>query len=270
MAKKAIPLAPSKQIAGGSKFDDIDVEIVDIKFALFGYPNKEGVDTVSPGVPTLAVTYEPTETPGDENRFTDHHSVGNGKNVEPSEDGEQLVPVDEDKEYDGLTNNSRGGFYLAKLVEAGFPEAAFSADKISVVKGVKGHYRRIDPPKSGFGKDDKKIGVISKVNELPNGKAAGKATGAGSSKAEETAVLLITKILEKSAGPVAKVKLGQIANKSLEGKPELKVEVVKLVLEDKFLNRDGQPWTYNGREVSKKAAEEQAGATDDLTVDVAA
>ena len=264
MAKKPIPLAPSKQIAGGSKFDDIDVEVVDIKFAPFGYPNKEGVDTVTPAVPVLVVIYEPLETPGDENRFTDHLSAGSVKNVEASEDGEQLLPVEEDKEFDGLTNNSRAGFYLAKLVEAGFPEAKLNADKISVVKGLKGHYRRIEPPKSGFGKQDKQVGVISKVIELPGGGSAqAKKTGAAG-QAEQTAVILITKILEKSNGPVEKVKLGQIANKSLEGKPELKVEVVKLVLDDKFLKRDGQPWAYNGRQVSTKVAE----STDDISVDV--
>lgn len=258
---KPIPLTPSTQVKGGGQFDfpydDVVLEITDIKTVKRDFTNKDGV-VVAKDVPALAVTYMP-ESGGDAAVF--EYSAGDAKRVKPSDDGEMFESADEEKEFEGLTDTCRAGFFFKKMVEAGFPESKFSPS-VRFAIGTKGHVRQVPGPKTGNAKtDEKKIPVFTKISVVPGGATT------DASKVAETAEKFIAKVLEKKE-TVTTVELGQFANKNLvekaadAGAKKTALEVVKLLLDQKFLKSE-KGWKYTGQGITRKA---EAAASEDISL----
>lgn len=261
---RAVSCKPSKQFKAAAGYDDIDVEITDAVVHKVDYTRKDG-EQVAVGVTVCTLSFQPLVP--DAQPFTEDYSVGA---MVPSEDGETeaesgeyAVPVDAEKPFEGFADNSRLGIFFNHLSKAGFPDERFDAS-VKCVVGVKGHLRRIAPPSGGNSK--RQIPVISKL--LADSPAGAKAGGGKATDIEALAKTFIGKVLDKQS-PIAKMKLGQAANKTFEGKPQ-KAEVVKTVLHDPFLKKGAAEglWDYDGRQVSKKVVEE-ADADLDVALDAA-
>lgn len=243
-----VSLATDDQTKGGSFFDDVDVEVIGSYCEKRKFTKKDGT-VVAENVPCHVVKFRPLVEGGEEHDFEEVYSGGA---VEIAPDGDGFVGIPGKEAPKGLGESSNDGQFFAELVRAGFPNDRLKGGRVSPIIGLKGHLLSIDPPKkSSKSTSDKKIKVITKIISLPDANAAGP-NAAASNANEKIAADFIAAALAK----VEKATMNQLsaaANKKFANQPN-QLDVVSLLLDSKFLAKQ-LGWAFNGREVSRAAAE---------------
>lgn len=261
-----VSINPANAVAGGGKFDDIDVRVKECRTAFFDYQGK-----VATPVPALKVVYERLDDEGGE--FEQHYSAGKPENFVPSQDGRHFVPVSEEAKVLGLGASTNALLWITNLILHGFPANKVSQD-VSVFEGVEFHAGQIP----GKGQNKQPVLVCVKpILKLPgenNGNAqAAKPTGkaakaqatvaaaspvassAPSSTATTSPELLakategLVALLAAKGGSITRAAVAQEAFKHFAKDPDRNA-LVKLVYEENFLKTEGQPWTYDGTTIS--------------------
>jgi len=227
------------QHKGGGGFDDVDVEITDIRTDTYQMENK-AKEVVASGV--VGALIEFTNLENTELKFEDRYSAG-GK-VVPSDDGECFEAKGDD-DHVGVADNTRWAVFSANLKQVGVPDALY-AESVKELIGLKGHIRRIKPPESCSFKE---IGVFTKLISLPGGSSG----EAADPKIEASAVKLVVAVVTKY-GETPKVELGQLANKAFKTSPNA-AKIVAMVLDSKWLKTQ-QGWAFDGRSVNVAGADD--------------
>jgi len=265
-----ISLKPSEMAHGGGLVDDVDVTIKESKFVAWDYQGKQD--------PVLALGITFTDDDGTE--YDAYFSAGNLKDFVPSKDGKQILPVGTKT---ALNDGSNFAFFLTSAINAGFPEDQIEND-ITILTNMYCHVKRVPQPKrSGIADTntsgrEKTILTVEKIHALPwdnkgkkvagkpasgapkvGGKpavaaASGKANGAAAEttttgEIAEAAQMAVMEAVSDAGGSIAKAKLSQALFKQLAKDPNRNT-IVALAFKDDFLLADGQPWQYDGTNVS--------------------
>jgi hypothetical protein len=265
-----VSLKPSQAVEGGGLLDDVDVKVVEARFAMFDYNGSQQP------VPTIKLSLDVMD--GSE-PIQQYWSVGKSLDWIPSDDGKELVPIGKATQ---LVTTSNGMILLASLVNAGFPESKIDED-ISVLEGMECHVNRVAAPKrEGLNtnnegkKRDNTILTITKIIKYPwdadtktksttkprakaSSKSKPKTTTKTDTKTESTTdvnaaaeafvleVLSDDETLQNYPDGIPKAKLIPEALARLKSDDPNRAFIVKKVFEDEFLNSG--PWTYEGGKV---------------------
>lgn len=273
-AVQGASLRPTDFTRGGL-VDDVTAEIVGSRFELFDYGGKS---TAGPQ-PALKLSIKDEEG----NEYEQYYSAGDSKFFVPSDDGTKLVPVGT---RTSLAEGSNFAFFMGHLFDAGGDAVAeLVGDDISVLEGMVAHFTRVpQPERKGLpaqpGQQDrgpKTTLVIDNIVSMPGeakkatggkaapkpaakapaGKAAAKAPAAAASNngggdLDETLQSIVMEVLSETS-PLPKAKLaGAVfkAGRAAGHTPKELAEMSKRAVSDDFLTADGQPWTYDGGELS--------------------
>jgi hypothetical protein len=254
-----VSLKPSEAVEGGGLLDDVDVKVVEAKFAMFDY---NGTATPVPAILLKLDAMDDTEP------LLQYFSVGKALDWMPSDDGKELVPIGKATQ---LVSSSNGMLLLQSIVNAGFPESKLG-DDISVLEGMECHVNRIAAPvrKGLTQKEGKTILTITKIHKYPweDTPSKGKAKSSKGSKVAKAkpktqeatvdaesattdfilGVLTNEDTMSKYPDGIPKVKLVPEAFSSLKSTDPNRQVIIKKVLEDDFLNAG--PWVYESGKLS--------------------
>lgn len=183
---KAIPLTPSTQRSGGM-LDDVVARITEARAVMFDYDGTASVE-----VPALKLSLEDEE--GDTLK-PQHYKAGDGAKVQPSEDGMNFEPVDDEAEYEGIGKKTLAGTFLRKLDEVSkgkFEKYAAKIGDLSCLEGIVARFTMVPKPKTGMGEQKyPDFPIITEIIEAPWDKGAskgGKDEGTKKSKAKQKAI----------------------------------------------------------------------------------
>jgi hypothetical protein len=242
--------------AGGGFLQDVDKKIVLAEFCKYGFPTKEGVQTVTP--PTTVFHLQIEMEPG---KIRDeHYSVGgrytkpDGTVVEklkPTADGKGLDRTDPEDKKSQPSQESKYGIFIRMfqdaLKDAGMDSEIVNED-ISVLNGFICHFIQLPTPKGRNtkvdpGKRENTFAVVDKIVSAPGGGGA-KSGGASDEVAQETLINIL------NAAPNKTLNIAQIAVKgfaALGSKPvPEKQAIVNRMKDAAFLKSfDGMLWTYD-------------------------
>lgn len=166
--QQGISLAAAAQ---GGLIDDIDVTILDARFAQWNYNG--GIDH---DILALGVQYQD----GEGKTYDQYYSAGELIYFVPSEDGSRAIPV-ADKTM--ISDSCNAWKFISSLIEAGFPVPLLEAGDITCLTNMQVHVKRYAQPKrQGLirgGKDPAKedtVLLVDAILQLPPA-AGGKKPG---------------------------------------------------------------------------------------------
>lgn len=122
------------QAAQGGLIDDIDVTILDARFAQWDYNGN-----IDHAVLALGIQYQD----GEGKTYDQYYSAGELTYFVPSEDGSRAVPVG-DKSM--LADTCNAWKFIASLIEAGFPVPLLEAGDITCLTNMKVHVKQYAQP----------------------------------------------------------------------------------------------------------------------------
>ena len=242
-----ISFNPKDATKGGGLADDFDGEITGARIDLFTYPNsgKTSVGLI------LDITTE------DEDELEQFYSIGPESAWSPSDDNTSVIG---NSGQQSIADNCNANLFFAHLVDADFPAEKLENDDVTILEGLKGHFKHVPQPKraglSGGGGDrEKTILTVSEIystkfDKKGKGKKSGKSKSSGKSSSgngddyDDDAAALVMEVLSEK-GTAAKKELMQAAFKTIKGNLKKRKAVVLLVNDDDFLGDDNQPWEYD-------------------------
>ena len=153
-AVPAISFNPTDAISGGTVIDDVQAQVVSIRSCLFDYHGKAPQPTVA-----LHAHYR-YMVEGQTVDAHEYYSAGDPKNLIPSQDGRQLIPVGS---QGGLNDNCNALLFMSSWVNAGFTQAI--GNDLAVFDGWVVHVKRVPGPKRNIAgsKGDGKVLLVQKV-----------------------------------------------------------------------------------------------------------
>lgn len=183
-AEQRISMNPATFTQGGGLPDDLDVEVVSARFALYDYEGKSDE-------PALVLHVEFKQDEDAENNFHNYYSAGDKAYFVPNEDpkdearnGLYLVKVGD---RDGINGGTNCALFINSMITAGVPADLFDGD-MDAIDGLGIHVnQQAQPKRSGLPtragqRENKTILLCTRVNFLPGeapakGKPAAKPTG---------------------------------------------------------------------------------------------
>jgi hypothetical protein len=245
---QGVSIKPSDFTKGGL-LDDEDVVFKKLRFV-------RGEDTDIQNYPDieekLFVHLVVSDEIGEE--IENYYSAGVLEYFEPSEDGKRAIPVSSSST---LRSNCNFAFFMASIVNAGYPEDKLS-DDLSVFEGLKCHMVRVPGPRrSGLG-ESKPVLIVEKIHEpypwdgakKPKAKSNAKPSkeNSGADLTDETSGVIM-EILAEAEEPVKKTSLFKVMLKKLaeNGNPNKK-QMIKLAADNAFL--EAGDWEFDGNVLS--------------------
>jgi hypothetical protein len=269
--EQGVSFHPDDQTAGGY-LNDVRATVVSSRIVEFDFDGK-----TEDGQPRCCwgVTFRPEggDEGGDDDR-TEYYTVGTLDKFTPSSDGRMAIPVSASSK---ISKKGKAGLFGASLVQAG---VELRGD-VSVIEGIDVHLNVLPMPKMTFKQKDgskkeeqRDFTAVTKV--YGDGEAAGaaapakKATGASKAapktkaapaakaaaatatddEAADAARGVILGLLAEKGGTVSKSVLPNAAFQALVKQPDLRNRVIGIIAKDEWLGSEGQPWTYEGGELT--------------------
>lgn len=243
---RGISFNPEHYTKGGGLPDDFDGVIEGAVIDIFTYQGK--------GKPSVGLLLNIKTDEGDE--LEQFYSIGDENRWSPSEDGSSVIGNDNQQ---SINEGCNAALFFSHLVNAGFPTDKLEEDDVTVLEGLKGHFKRVPQPKreglSGGDGREKTILTVSDIHKLPwekkgsKGKKKGKSSSKSSSNGDyaDDAAALVMEVLSEE-GTATKKELSQAAFKTIKGDLKKRKGVVQLVHSDDFLGNEDQPWEYDADE----------------------
>lgn len=179
MEQQAVSFNPADAVAGGSLIDDTEATLVSLRSCMFDYNGK-----APQAVPALHAVWQYL-VDGHPQVAHEYYSAGDAKNLAPSGDGRQLIPVGS---QGGLNDNCNAYKLMVSFINGGFPATSIGRD-LGVFDGARCYVKRVPQPKvQGAQKDSKPLLVQKYLGQgqiLPmptatvGGAMVGGAVGAG-------------------------------------------------------------------------------------------
>ena len=242
-----VSFSPKDYTKGGGLADDFDGEITGARIDLFDYQGR--------AKPSVGLLLDIKTDEGEE--LEQFYSIGPESRWSPSDDGTSVIGNDGQQ---SITDNCNAALFFAHLVDAEFPAEKLEDDDVTVMEGLKGHFKRVPQPKraglSGGGDREKTILTVSEIYSTKFDKKGGKKTKPKTGKAgkssgdddySDDAAALVMEVLSEK-GTAAKKELMQAAFKTIKGDLKKRKAVVLLVNDDDFLGGEDQPWEYDADE----------------------
>lgn len=245
-----ISFNPEHFSKGGGLADDFDGEITDARIDIFTYQGK--------GKPAVGLILDIKTDEGEE--LEQFYSIGDEQRWSPSSDGSSVIGNDGQQ---SINEGCNAALFFAHLVDCGFPPDKLEDDDVTVMEGLKGHFKRVPQPKrtglsgSADGREktlltvseiygtrfDKKGGSKGRGKRAAKGKASRKSSDNGDEYADAASALVMEVLSEH--GTATKKELSQAAFKTITNDMAQRKAVVKLVFNDDFLGGEHQPWEFD-------------------------
>lgn len=271
---------PDDAVSGGGLLNGVKVVWKDAKYTTYGFPNKEGKETVVPPVPCLCVSLDDAAT--GEEYGPQYWSVGRAEEIAPTEDGNGMKVIKAGDVH--LWDKSRAYHLFTSMRNCGFPKekfpeiprnAAMLNGMVATMVQEPSLIKKKEPKKSVDGSrtyEDTTL-VVGEIEKMPweaggkvaqSGKASGgggkagggKAAGGGGAKGKETAVAqeggadmnavgigAILAIAAEKGGQVLKREVATEVFKKLQDRPDV-VAILGVVNDDTWLGDGDKPWKY--------------------------
>lgn len=148
MEQQAVSFNPADAVAGGSLIDDTEAVLVSLRSCMFDYNGK-----APQAVPALHAVWQ-YMVDGHPQVAHEYYSAGDAKNLAPSADGRQLIPVGT---QGGLNDNCNAYKLMVSFINGGFPAQNIGRD-LGVFDGARCYVKRVPQPKvQGAQKDSKPL-----------------------------------------------------------------------------------------------------------------